>query len=76
MEKEIKEVVRQLEQKLDVIAALLLRLVPKDIKGLSLRDQVGLLDGLGVRPIEISKIIGRPQNYVSKELVSIRLKQK
>ena len=76
MEKEIKEVVRQLEQKLDVIAALLLRLVPKDIKGLSLRDQVGLLDGLGVRPIEISKIIGRPQNYVSKELVSIRRKQK
>ena len=76
MEKETKEAVQQLGQKLDVVAALLLRLVPRAMEGLSLKDQIGLLDGLGVRPIEISKIIGRPQNYVSKELVGIRRKQK
>jgi hypothetical protein len=76
MDKETKEVLHQFGQKLDVIAAILLRLVPKNLEGLSLKDQISLLDGLGVRPIEISKIIGRSQGYVSKELVAIRRKQK
>ena len=63
---------RQLEQKLDVIAALLLRLIPKNIEGLSLKEQINLLDGLGVRPVEIAKIVGRSSNHVNKELVAIR----
>jgi len=70
-----KEPLQQIEGKIDIIVALLLRLLPKTGDNLSLKDQIRLLDNLCVRPIEISKIIGRPQNYVSKELVAIR-KQK
>jgi hypothetical protein len=76
MDKDTKFLLEQMTQKLDVVSAILLRLVPKNLEGLSLKDQIALLDGLGVRPVEISKIIGRPQNYISKELVAIRRKQK
>ena len=76
MDKDTKFLFEQITQKLDVVSAILLRLVPKDLEGLSLKDQISLLDGLGVRPVEIGKIIGRPQNYISKELVAIRRKQK
>ena len=67
-----KQVLQQIEQKLDVIAALLLRLVPKNVEGLSLKEQIKLLEGLGIRPIEIAKIVGRSSNHVNKELVAIR----
>ncbi len=72
MDQETKEILKNLGQKLDVVVAVLLKLVPKNIEGLSLKDQIKLLDGLGVRPVEISKIIGRSANYVNKELVTIR----
>lgn len=76
MDKDTKFFLEQITQKLDVVSAILLRLVPKNLEGLSLKDQISLLDGLGVRPVDIGKIIGRPQNYISKELVTIRRKQK
>ena len=69
---ETKEILRQIEQKLDVIAALMLRLVPKNVEGLSLKEQIKLLSGLGVRPVEIAKIVGKSANHVNKELVAIR----
>lgn len=72
MDKETKEIFIQLGQKLDVVAALLLRMVPRNIDSLSLKDQIKLLDGLNVRPVDIAKIIGRAPGYVSKELVAIR----
>ncbi len=61
-----------LGQKLDIVIAILLKLVPKDIAGLSLKDQIRLLDGLNVRPVEIAKIVGKSSGHVSKELVAIR----
>ena len=70
MDKETKELIQQLGQKIDLIAALLLRLLPAE--GLSLKEQVRLLDDLKVRPVDISKLIGRTQGYVGKELVAIR----
>ena len=57
MDKDTKFLFEQITQKLDVVSAILLRLVPKDLEGLSLKDQISLLDGLGVRPVEIGKII-------------------
>lgn len=76
MDIETKEILEQLGQKLDVIASLLLKLIPRDFESLSLKEQISLLDGLHIRPVDMSKIIGRPQNYISKELVAIRRKQK
>ena len=72
MDKEIKEILSQLGQKLDTVTALLLRLVPRNIDGLSLKDQIKFLDGLDVRPVDIARIVGKKSSHVSKELVSIR----
>ena len=76
MEKELQENVKQLGQKLDVLAALLLKLIPKNSEGPSLKEQIALLSGLGVRPIDISKIIGRSPGHVTKELVDINKNKK
>ncbi|PIY96017.1 MAG: hypothetical protein COY66_05260 [Candidatus Kerfeldbacteria bacterium CG_4_10_14_0_8_um_filter_42_10] len=70
MGKDTKELIQQLGQKMDLIAALLLRLLPP--KELSLKEQVRLLNDLKIRPVEMSKITGRSQGHVGKELVAIR----
>ncbi|MCA9352488.1 hypothetical protein KC866_03850 [Patescibacteria group bacterium] len=71
-----KETINKLGDKLDVLTALLLKLIPKNPEGPSLREQIELLDGLNVRPKDIAKIIGRADTYVNKELVGIRKNKK
>jgi hypothetical protein len=56
-----------------VIALLLLR---EEEKPATLKDKVAFLDDLGVRPVDISKILGRTTGYVSKELAGIRKKKR
>jgi hypothetical protein len=55
---------------LRVIVALLLR--KKDEQTLTLRQQIELLDGLGMKPAEIGEIIGRTNTYINKELSGLR----
>jgi hypothetical protein len=55
---------------LKVIIALLLRREEKSLQ--TLRQQVEILNDLGLRPAEIAEIIGRTANYVNKELAMIR----
>jgi hypothetical protein len=62
----------ELNKRLGVVIALLLRAIPKSGDGMSLRDQVQLLTDLGVRPKDIAEILGRTQTYVNKELASLR----
>ena len=77
MDKELKESFENLGKKLDIISALLLRLAPKNINEVvSLKDQIRILEGLGLRPVDMSKITGRSQNYINKELVAIRKEKK
>jgi hypothetical protein len=59
---------------LKVVIALLLRREEKSVQ--TLRQQIGILDDLGLRPAEISEIIGRTSNYVNKELAGIRKARK
>ena len=59
---------------LKVIIALLLR--GRDEEKLNLRERVEILDGLGLKPVEIAEILGRTNTYVSKELVGIRKQRK
>jgi hypothetical protein len=73
MEKETKELIRQLIQRVELIIALMLRLLPKE--EMSFREQVRLLNDLKIRPVDISKITGRSQGHVNKELVAIRRKK-
>lgn len=55
---------------LRVIIALLLRREEKNLQ--TLKQQVEILNDLGLRPAEIAGIIGRTSNYVNKELAGIR----
>ena len=70
MDKETKEIIQQLGQKIDLIASLLLRLLSTE--GLSLKEQIRLLNDLKIRPVDMSKITGRSQGHINKELVAIR----
>jgi hypothetical protein len=66
------EELQSLNKNMEVVVALLLRLISTDNKRLPLKEQIALLDGLGVRPISIASIVGKTQGHVSKELVAIR----
>ena len=70
MDKETKELMRQLIQRMELIIALMLRLLPKE--ELSFKEQVRLLNDLKIRPVDISKITGRSPGHVNKELAAIR----
>jgi len=73
MDKETKELIHQLMQRVELIIALMLRLLPKE--KMSFREQICLLNDLKIRPVDISKITGRSQGHVNKELVAIRRKK-
>ena len=66
------ETSKEITRRLDLIAALLLRLIPRGNEGLNGKEQIALLDGFGMRPIEIASILGKTPKYVSKELAGIR----
>lgn len=55
---------------LRVVIALMLR--GKDEQNLSLKKQIEILDGLGLRPSEIATILGRTSTHINKELSGIR----
>ena len=66
------ERLQELNKKMEVVIALLLRLIPRDIIGLPLKEQIAILDGLEIRPVNIAAIVGKKAGHVSKELVAIR----
>lgn len=37
-----------------------------------MKEQIAILDGLGVRPVDIAVIVGKTPSHVNKELVAIR----
>lgn len=59
---------------LRVIVALLLR--RKDPDSLTLRQQIEVLNDLGLKPLEIAEILGRSNIYVNKELSGLRKSRK
>ena len=59
---------------LRVIVALLLR--RRDEQTLNLRQQIEILNDLGIKPVEIAEILGRNNTYINKELSVIRKSRK
>jgi hypothetical protein len=51
---------------LKVIISLMLR--PRDDRPMSLKQQIEVLYGLGIRPSEIAEILGRTPGHINKEL--------
>jgi len=72
----INEEIKQLNRNMEVVIALLLRLISRENVGLSLKEQIGILDDLGVRPVSIARMVGRTPKHVGKELVGIRRARK
>ena len=58
---------------LRVIVALLLRQSHEGV--LSLREQIKILDNVGLKPAEIAGIVGRSNTYISKELSLCKTKK-
>jgi hypothetical protein len=55
---------------LRVIVALLVK--RKDHDTLTLKQQIEVLNDLGLKPLEIAEILGRSNIYVNKELSELR----
>jgi hypothetical protein len=66
------QLLAELDKKLGVIIALLLRSLSRDTIGIALKEQIAILDGLGVRPVDIAAVVGKTSGHVNKELVAIR----
>lgn len=66
------DLLRELNRNMEVVIALLLRGISRETSALPLKDQIAILDGLGVRPVSIAAMVGKKPGHVSKELVAIR----
>jgi hypothetical protein len=66
------ELLRDIKKRLEVMINLMLQEKAAGSERFSLRDQIALLDGFGLKPKEIAEIIGRANTYVNKELSGLR----
>lgn len=64
----------ELNRRLGVVISLLLRIIPRE-GGISLKEQVRILDDLGMRPRDMAEILGRTQPHINKELAGLRKKK-
>jgi hypothetical protein len=65
----------ELNKRLGVVISLLLRMIPQEGRGISLKEQVRILDDVGMRPRDIAEILGRTQPHINKELAGLRNKK-
>lgn len=63
---------KELNKRLGIIIALLVKMLPHDSNSLPLKEQIKLLDNLGVRPKDIAIYLSRKPSHITKELVNIR----
>ena len=67
-----EQLLKEVNAHLQVIISLMLRGLKTD-EGLSRgRDQIVLLNSLGLAPVTIAKILGKTPGYVSKELSVVK----
>lgn len=66
----------EINERMGVMISLLLRMVQQDKSSISLKDQVRILDNLGLRPKDIANILRRTQPHINKELVGIRKRRR
>jgi hypothetical protein len=71
-----KELLESIKKRLEVMIALSLREQASQDRKFSLKEQIELLDGFGLRPKDIADILGKTGGHVNKELVAIRRSNK
>jgi hypothetical protein len=64
----------QLTKRLDAILNVLLETASTPGKPITATRKIAILYSAGLRPIEISRILGKSLSYVTKELTRIRKK--
>jgi hypothetical protein len=62
--------------RLDVMINLMFKSMEKDGKEISAKDKIVMLDSFGLRPVDISKIVGKSRNYVDVQLSLARKSKK
>ena len=62
----------ELNKRLGVMISLFLRMIPREGPSISLKEQVRILGGLGIRPRDIADILGRTATHINKELAGLR----
>jgi len=68
----ISELLIELNNRIGVMISLLLRMVPQEKSRISIKDQVEILNNLGLRPRDIAAILGRTPTHINKELAGLR----
>jgi hypothetical protein len=68
------ETIESTNKLLRVIIALILK--RKDADTFTLRQQIEILNDLGLKPLEIAEILGRRNIYINKELSKLRKRRK
>jgi len=68
----INKQLSELNKQLGVMILLLLRMIPRDGPIISLKEQVRILDSLGMRPRDIADLLGRTATHINKELAGLR----
>ena len=63
---------KELNKRVGVMISLLLKMIPQERDRINLKEQVEILDGLGMRPRDIAEILNRTPGHVNKELAGIR----
>ena len=61
------DLLENINRNLEVIVGLLLRSLP-DSDSASLRDRVLMLEGMGMRPKDMARILGKSASHINKEL--------
>jgi flagellar basal body P-ring protein FlgI len=70
-EENLNKQLSEFNKRLGIVISLLLRTIPKNEKSISLKEQVRILDSLGIRPRDIADILGRTPTHISKELAGL-----
>lgn len=63
---------KEILRRLDTVIAVMLETGKRDGKPIPLAAKIRLLNQAGMRPIEISRILGRKPSHISKELTHLR----
>jgi hypothetical protein len=65
-----------IQKRLDILIALLLKEKLKNDKSLTMKELINLLSSLGLKYTEIANIFGKTPSYISSELTQIKKKKK
>jgi len=68
----LENILLDIQKRLDVLIALILKKELKENKSLTMTDLIDLLSSLGLKYTEIANIFGKSPSYIASELTKIK----